>query len=151
MEEIKQSEHKDYLPSYPFSTGELIELFVLPNQKEIFLEIAEKLHQDAENDWKKGRKFLQEQGGKASRTCKRISEISGGTPEKHGNKQLVEELINMDYASVANFFKQLSSYYDENSPLFQELKNLKELFESMRKVSEKHTKVISKELLDNLM
>ncbi|MBQ9553867.1 hypothetical protein IJU97_02675 [bacterium] len=50
MEEIKQSEHKDYLPSYPFSTGELIELFVLPNQKEIFLEIAEKLHQDAEND-----------------------------------------------------------------------------------------------------
>jgi hypothetical protein len=61
MEEIRKSNHKNYLPSYPFSTKEIIEKYILPNQKNIFEKFSEKIKSDAEKDGKRGRKFLESQ------------------------------------------------------------------------------------------
>lgn len=149
MEEIRRSEHKNYLPSYPFSTKEIIEKYILPNQKDIFEKFSEKIKSDAEKDGKRWRKFLESQWMKASSTCKIISILS--TPSEESNEsQLVEEIINMDYQSVADFFWELAWYFETNTPINQELSTLKELFEAMWKVSEKHTDVIKKELLSTL-
>jgi hypothetical protein len=56
----------------------------------------------------------------------------------------------MDYQSVANFFKELAWYYEISNPINQELTTIAELFESMWKVSEKHTNIINRELLNTL-
>nr|MBR6099800.1 hypothetical protein [bacterium] len=53
MEEIRKSDHKNYLPSYPFSIKEIIEKYILPNQKELFEKFAEKISNDAEKDGKR--------------------------------------------------------------------------------------------------
>jgi hypothetical protein len=50
MEEIRKSNHRNYLPSYPFSTKEIIEKYILPNQKNIFEKFAEKITIDARKD-----------------------------------------------------------------------------------------------------
>lgn len=149
MEEIRKSDHKNYLPSYPFSTKEIIKNYILPNQKDIFENFAEKISNDAKKDGGRGRKFLESQWLKASASCKRIAILSKET-EWNSDNQLVEEIINMDYQSVAEFFKELASYYEVNNPINQELITIKELFESMWKVSEKHTNIINRELLNTL-
>jgi hypothetical protein len=87
---------------------------------------------------------------KASASCKRIAILSKET-EWNSDNQLVEEIINMDYQSVANFFWELAWYFETNTPINQELSTIKELFEAMRKVSEKHTNIIKKELLWTLV
>ncbi len=150
MEEIRKSDHKNYLPSYPFSTKEIIEKYILPNQKNIFKEFSEKIKCDAEKDGKRGRKFLESQWMKIASTCKIISNLSSSS-EESDESQLVDEIINMDYQSVANFFWELAWYFETNTPLNQELSTIKELFEAMRKVSEKHTNIIKKELLWTLV
>jgi hypothetical protein len=60
----------------------------------------------------------------------------------------VEEIINMDYKSVADFFEELSNYYKLNKTIYQELIVVKEIFDSMWKVSASHTNIISKALRD---
>jgi hypothetical protein len=50
METIEKSNHKNYLPSYPFSTEEIIEKYILSNQKIIFEKFAEKIAEDAKKD-----------------------------------------------------------------------------------------------------
>nr|MBR6099799.1 hypothetical protein [bacterium] len=87
---------------------------------------------------------------KAAASCKRIAILSQKEDNIEENTQLVEEIINMDYQSVAEFFKELASYYEVNNPINQELITIKELFESMWKVSKDHTNIISKELLNTL-
>ena len=149
MEEIRKSDHKNYLPSYPFTTKEIIEKYVLPNQKDIFEKFAEKISDDAKKDGERGRKFLESQWMKASASCKRIAILSKES-EWNSDNQLVGEIINMDYQSVADFFEELSKYYEPNNPINQELATIKGLFESMRKVSKNHTNIISKELLNTL-
>ena len=116
MEEIRKSDHKNYLPSYPFSTKEIIKNYILPNQKDIFENFAEKISNDAKKDGERGRKFLESQWLKASASCKRIAILSKET-EWNSDNQLVEEIINMDYQSVAEFFKELASYYEVNNLL----------------------------------
>jgi hypothetical protein len=61
MEEIKQSKHKNYLPSYPFSFEEIIENFLQPSMKDVFFAFSEKIHNDAQKDGEKGRNFLKQQ------------------------------------------------------------------------------------------
>ena len=149
MEEISKSNHKNYLPSYLFSTKEIIENYILPNQKDIFEKFAEKISNDAKKDGERWRKLLESQWMKASASCKRIAILSKET-EWNSDNQLVEEIINMDYQSVANFFKELALYYEVNNPINQELITIKELFESMWKVSKEHTNIINRELLNTL-
>jgi hypothetical protein len=43
MEEIKKSNHRNYLPSYPFSTKEIIEKYIIPNWKYIFEDFSNKI------------------------------------------------------------------------------------------------------------
>ena len=107
MEEIRKSDHKNYLPSYPFSIKEIIKNYILPNQKDIFENFAEKISNDAKKDGGRGRKFLESQWLKASASCKRIAILSKET-EWNSDNQLVEEIINMDYQSVADFFEKLA-------------------------------------------
>jgi len=149
MEEIRKSNHKNYLPSYPFSTKEIIEKYILPNQKNIFEKFAEKITNDARKDRGRWRLFLESQWLKAASSCRRVSILSDVSKEE-SDAELVEEIINMDYQSVANFFKELSWYYENSNPINQELTTIAELFESMWKVSEKHTNIINRELLNTL-
>lgn len=149
METIRKSDHKNYLPSYPFSTEEIIEKYILPNQKNIFEKFAEKITVDARKDGQRWRKFLESQWLKISSTCKRIVLLSI-KQEWESDTQLVEEIINMDYQSVAGFFEKLAKYYEVNNPINQELITITELFKSMWKVSEKHTNIINRELLNTL-
>lgn len=150
MEEIKESEHKNYLPSYPFSFEEIIENFLQPSMKDVFFAFSEKIHNDAQKDGEKGRNFLKQQWEKAASCCKRIAELSEESDWDSKHEILVEEIINMDYSSVSSFFGTFAKKFKENTPLHQELKTLEELFAWMWKVSEKHTKVISKELVETL-
>ena len=149
MEEIRKSDHKNYLPSYSITTKEIIENYILWNQKEIFEKFAEKISDDAGKDGQKWRRFLESQWMKAAASCKRISILSN-TWEWNNANQLVKEIIDMDYQSVADFFGELAGYYETNSPINQELSTIKELFEAMWRVSEKHTNLIKKELLGTL-
>ena len=149
MEEIRKSNHRNYLPSYPFSTKEIIEKYILPNQKNIFEKFAEKITNDARKDRGRWRLFLESQWLKAASSCRRVSILSNASKED-ADAELVEEIINMDYQSVANFFKELSWYYENSNPINQELTTIAELFESMWKVSEKHTNIINRELLNTL-
>ena len=149
METIRKSDHKNYLPSYLFSTEEIIEKYILSNQKNIFEKFAEKIARDSKKDGERGRKFLENQWIKASSTCKRIALLST-KQEWEADTQLVEEIINMDYQSVADFFEKLAKYYEQNNPINQELITVAELFKSMWKVSEKHTNIINRELLNTL-
>lgn len=149
METIEKSNHKNYLPSYPFSTEEIIEKYILSNQKIIFEKFAEKIAKDAKKDGERWRKFLENQWIKASSTCKRISLLSDAQNWRV-EQELVEEIINMDYQSVADFFGKLAKYYEPNNPINQELITITELFKSMWKVSEKHTNIINRELLNTL-
>ena len=149
MAEIRKSEHKNYLPSYPFPTKEIIEKYILPNQKDVFEKFSEKIKSDAEKDGKRWRKFLESQWLKAASTCKIISILSVPS-EWNDESQLVEEIIDMDYQSVADFFWELVWFFEKNTPINQELSTLKELFEAMRKVSKGHTNVIKKELVSTL-
>jgi hypothetical protein len=50
MEEIRKSNHKNYLPSYPFSTEEIIEKYILLNPKNSFKLFAGKIEKDAKKD-----------------------------------------------------------------------------------------------------
>lgn len=149
MEEIRKSNHKNYLPSYPFSTEEIIEKYILFNPKNSFKLFAEKIEKDAKKDWERGRKFLERQGLKAAENCKRISEIFMDVKGEE-NSQLIEEIINMDYQSVVDFFQLLKSYFQENEEVYQNLSSIVKSFQEMRKVSEKHTNIINKELIQTL-
>ena len=151
MEEIRKSNHKNYLPSYPFSTEEIIEKYILFNPKNSFKLFAEKIEKDAKKDWERGRKFLETQGLKAAEICKKISELSENSEAKgEENSQLIEEIINMDYQSVVDFFQLLKSYFQENEEVYQNLSSIVKSFQEMRKVSEKHTNIINKELIQTL-
>lgn len=147
MEEIKKSNHRNYLPSYPFSTKEIIEKYIIPNWKYIFEDFSNKIAWDAEKDWARGRNFLKDQWIKASNCCKKLAMVAEQNEWNH-NPKLVEEIINMDYKSVADFFEELSNYYKLNKTIYQELIVVKEIFDSMWKVSASHTNIISKALRD---
>jgi hypothetical protein len=54
----------------------------------------------------------------------------------------------MDYQSVAVFFETLKQYFTDKE--MQALTEIEEIFNSMWKVSEKHTNIIGKELVDTL-
>ena len=149
MEEIRKSNHKNYLPSYPFSTEEIIEKYILFNPKNSFKLFAEKIEKDAKKDWERGRKFLERQGLKAVENCKRISEIFMDAKGEE-NSQLIEEIINMDYQSVVDFFQLLKIYFQDNEEVYQNLSSIVKSFQKMRKVSEKHTNIINKELIQTL-
>ena len=147
MEEIRKSNHRNYLPSYPFSNREIIEKYILPNQRNSFEIFSEKIAKDAKKDGERGRKFLESQGLKAAEICKKISELSENSEGKW-DRQLIEEIINMDYQSVAVFFETLKHYFTNKE--MQALTEIEEIFNSMWKVSEKHTNIIGKELVDTL-
>jgi hypothetical protein len=82
MEEIRKSNHRNYLPSYPFSNREIIEKYILPNQRNSFEIFSEKIAKDAKKDGERGRKFLESQGLKAAEICKKISELSENSEGK---------------------------------------------------------------------
>ncbi len=56
----------------------------------------------------------------------------------------------MDYQSVVDFFQLLKSYFQENEEVYKNLSSIVKSFQEMRKVSEKHTNIINKELIQTL-
>lgn len=142
--------HKNYLPSFSESHEEIIKSIILPNQNKIFHIFAEKITHDANEDEKRKRIFLANTGKIIAEHCQKLHDLLSSeknkTQEDINLIQLVKEIIDMDYQSVAKFFQLLLSFSNhlwENDAKIH-LEAIITGFETLRSKSEKHTTVVSK-------
>ena len=149
--EVKSSYHKNYLPSYSGSFEDIIKDKIVSYPWVFFKLFSEKFLKDAKKDWKRGRKLLERDWKAISELCSKLSELyvdQGNWDSK--DLQLVEEVVDMDYHSVAWFFALLKDVLGESDSQKEYFDNIIWYLDHLWKLSENHTVIIKKEILDVL-
>lgn len=151
MEEIKSSYHKNYLPSYPGSFEDIIKDKILLHPWVSFKLFSEKFLKDAKKDWERGRKLLERDWKSISELCSKLGELYVDQDNwDNEDAQLVEEVVNMDYQSVAWFFALLKDIVGENNSQKEYFDKIIWYLNHLWRLSENHTIIIKKEISDIL-
>ncbi len=143
---MEKSNHKNYVEWHWRKRNELIKEKIIPYQDKIFESFSNKFKLDAQADWNRGRKKLQELWFKCAENCKQIHEIlSLNSTQQHNTTDttpIVNDIINMDYWSVEMFFRKLKIKYWKHPKVYRLLNDTKRNLWEMRRISKKHTNII---------
>lgn len=143
---MKKSNHKNYIEWHWRNWNEIIKEIIIPYQNKIFESFSNKFKLDAQADWNRRRKKLQELWLKCAENCKKIHEILSLNFTQQcnptDNTQIVNNIVNMDYWSVEIFFRKLKIQYRKQQQIYMLLDDTKKNLWEMRKISKKHTNII---------
>lgn len=108
------SVHKNFIEWYWRNRDKLCIEKILPYQGKIFKLFSEKFHCDAEKDWERWRNLLKSRWNKCSEICNEIHSTLWWNDIVDKNlKHLVNNIVNLDYNSLSEFFQTLKNKYSK--------------------------------------
>jgi hypothetical protein len=108
------SVHKNFIEWYWRDWNKLCEQKLLPCQGEIFRLFSDKFYIDAEKDWEKWRNLLKSRWNKCWELCKEIHlTLWWNEIIDWDLKDLVDNIVNLDYNSLLEVFQTLKAEYLE--------------------------------------
>jgi hypothetical protein len=151
MNNIEFSDHKNYTEQYWRNRKVLIENEILPVEESIFRLFSIKFNRDADKDLERKRKKLCDLGKSCSNDLDEIHSIirkrkiyNENDNDEENAFDMAIEIIDMDYWSVYDFFSTLKAQYSNDSEIYPLLDHICNNISEMRKISKKHTNIISK-------
>lgn len=151
MNNIEFSDHKNYTEQYWRNRKVLIENEILPVEESIFRLFSIKFNWDADKDLERKRKKLYDLGKSCSNDLDEIHSIirkrkiyNENDNDEDNAFDIAIEIIDMDYWSVYDFFNTLKTQYSNDSEIYPLLDHICNNISEMRKISKKHTNIISK-------
>ena len=146
---MEKSNHKNYLEDYWQNRDIAIQNEILPYQENIFRLFSAKFNFDANKDLERKRKKLYDLWINCWIDFDRIHVIlndeKGNTDyDEDVELDIVQDIVNMDYGSVEKFFDTLKEKYSDNPKVYKLLDNICKNISEMRRISEKHTNIITK-------
>ena len=145
---MEKSNHKNYVEWFDRNRSLLAKTKIIPNEKAIFDLFSQKFSNDAEADLNRWRKTLRELWILCATSCQEIHNILAWKVENDPElKELVKNTVNLDYESLWEVFNEMKMLYaakSEDKEIEKRLEKICEYIEKMRRISQKHTNVISK-------
>lgn len=137
------SVHKNFIEWYWRNRDKLCEEKILPYQKQIFKLFSEKFHKDAEKDWEKWRKLLASRWNKCSEICNEIHLTLWNDMINGDLKDLVNNIVNLDYNSLLEVFQVLKDEYLKvwNELIVSKIWIVCMYLEKMWSISKSHTTI----------
>ena len=144
---MEKSNHRNYIEWYDKNRNDVINQMIIPYEKNIFELFSQKFDEDAQKDGERGRELLMSLWISCAHCCKLIHEnLMWADSLDIDMKNTVNNIVNMDYDSLCEFFTTLKSTYTEqwNQYIADKISHICTYLDKMRKISKKHTNVISK-------
>ena len=108
------SVHKNFVEWYWRNWDKLCKEELLPYQWEIFKLFSDKFHIDAKKDWERWRKLLKSRWNKCWEICNEIHlTLWWNDIINEELKNLVNNIVNLDYNSLSEVFETLKARYLE--------------------------------------
>ena len=143
---MEKSSHRNFVEWYKRNRDALISNEILPYQDAIFDLFNVKFKFDAKKDWEKWRVKLEELWLKCANKCKEIHETLQWNNdffyEYDDTMEMVNNIVNMDYWTLQNFFDTLKDKYKQNTQVYKLLSEISDCVWEMRKISKKYTNII---------
>lgn len=145
---MEKSNHKNYIEWFNRDWPLLVKTQVIPNEKEIFELFSQKFHKDALKDCERWREYLRNMWEICSESCKNIHIALQWIDNINASlKGLVKNICDLDYESLLEIFRRIKlEYFNtwKDEDIVEELDNICNTLDKMRKISKNHTNVISK-------
>ncbi len=138
------SVHKIFVEWYWRDWNKLCNEKILPYQWEIFKLFSDKFHIDAEKDWERWRKLLKSRWKKCSELCNEIHLILWWNEAINEDlKDIVNNIVNLDYNSLSEFFQELKTKYLEacEEKIASQIEIICTYLEKMWRISSPHTTI----------
>ena len=140
----------EWLEMYKRNRSMIIDREIRPYEDAIFNLFGIKFKYDADKDWNRKRIKLKELWYKCAKSCEAIHKILNTNEyidedTKLVLTEIVNNIINMDYWSVNEFFNVLKEKYKDNIEIYDALNEVCNNLSKMRNISEKHTNIIKLE------
>lgn len=139
--------HKNYIEWYWRDRNTVINERITPYQDTIFDIFSKKFQIDAQDDTSKWRIKLRDLWLSCADECYKIHSILKKDEKTiytdNEAALIVNDIINMDYNSVANFFETLKTTYKGNHEIIDLLNDIQKNVEEMRSISKKHVQIIT--------
>lgn len=138
------SVHKNFIEWYWRDRNKLCEQKLLPYQGEIFKLFSDKFHFDAEKDWGRWRKLLKSRWNKCWEICNEIHlTLWWNDIINEELKNLVNNIVNLDYNSLSEVFETLKSEYLEvwEEWIAKQIDIICSYLEKMWRISSPHTTI----------
>lgn len=143
---MEKSNHKNFVETYERDWDTLIQNEILPYQEAIFDLFSAKFKHDAEQDLKRWRKKLFELWQNCANKFEEIHSILKDECFYDNNEDeifnFVQNIVNMDYWSVYEFFCTLKKNFANNPEINMLLDDICNNISEMRRISKKHTNII---------
>ena len=144
---MEKSNHRNYIEWYDRNRNDVIAQKIIPYEKNIFELFNQKFYEDAQKDGDRGRERLMSLWISCANCCRLIHENLMWVDLLDTDlKKIVKDIVNMDYDSLYEFFYTLKATYSTqwNQYVASKIAHICIYLEKMRKISKKHTNVISK-------
>jgi len=145
---MEKSSHKNFVEQFWRNRDILIDNKIIPYQNNIFDLFNDKFKSDAQKDWIRWRRKLEELWSKCGDNCEHIHQIlvSKNTSFNEYEKiiETVNNIVNMDYWSLQDFFGALKNKYKDIPQIYELLNEIIDDIWEMRRISKKHTNIITK-------
>ena len=145
---MEKSSHKNFVVQFWRNRDLLIDNKIIPYQNNIFDLFNDKFKSDAQKDWIRWRRKLEELWSKCGDNCEHIHQIlvSKNTSfDEYANIiETVNNIVNMDYWSLQDFFGALKNKYKDITQIYELLNEIIDDIWEMRRISKKHTNIITK-------
>ena len=138
------SVHKNFVEWYWRNWDKLCNEKILPHQWEIFKLFSDKFNIDAEKDWERWRKLLKSRWNNCSELCNEIHLILWWNEVINEDlKDLVNNIVNLDYNSLSKIFQTLKNQYSElwESWIANQIDIICTYLEKMWEISKSHTTI----------
>ena len=143
---MEKSNHRNFVEIYWRNRNILIQNDILPYQKAIFDLFRVKFEYDAKKDLERLRKKLFELWQKCADNFRMIHSILKEDNIYDNDEDeifnSVQNIVDMDYWSVHEFFCSLKEKYADNTQIYQLLDDICNNISEMRRISKKHTNII---------
>lgn len=143
---MEKSNHRNFVEIYWRNRNILIQNDILPYQKAIFDLFRVKFEYDAKKDLERWRKKLFELWQKCADNFRMIHSILKEDNIYDNDEDeifnSVQNIVDMDYWSVYEFFCSLKEKYADNTQIYQLLDDICNNISEMRRISKKHTNII---------
>jgi len=145
---MEKSNHKNYIDQYDRNRQKLAKTIILPNEKSIFELFNKKFSIDADADIDRWRLQLWKLWHACADSCSKIHQILSWEPQVDARyKDLVKNIVNLDYDSLKEVFQEIQNEYFNSwvdEKVVNYLQDICKYLDKMRKISKNHTNVISK-------
>ena len=136
--------HRNFIEWYWRNWDKLCEEKALPYQNQIFKLFSEKFYTDAEKDWEMWRKLLKDRWNKCAEICNKIHLVLWWNNIVDNElRDLVDNIVNLDYNSLSEIFQTLESKYSEMwlNDISEYINEVSFYLDKMRNISKSRTTI----------